>query len=226
MARGHLPARSVSFEQAAAMPMAMEISAYRFKRSIRYAVREDEIESMSKDERFKSLYQKYYWRVVRYYVQAFRLSQEDAEELAQDAFIRFYQAMDEYRGDAEWAFFETIARNLGLNKIRSQRTAKRSAKLVAIDDPDFNQDPPAPQEPDLAERQYDALRRQQLRGAMAKLPNGQRECLQMWLEGFKYDEIATFLRVSIDAVKSRLRDARKHLRDRLGDGDAFPEDEA
>ena len=208
------------------MPAAMAMTANRLKRSIRYAVREDEIESMSKDERFKSLYQKYYWRIVRFYIQAFRLSQEDAEELAQDAFLRFYEAMDEYRGDAEWAFFETIARNVGYNKIRSQKTAKRSAKLVAIDDPDFDQDPPAPEEPDLADRQDDALRKEKLRDAISKLPNGQRECLQMWLEEFKYDEIAKFLRVSIDAVKSRLRDARKHLRDRLGDGDAFPEDES
>lgn len=181
---------------------------------------------MSNEERFKSLYQKYYWRVVRFYVQTFRLCEEDAEELAQDAFVRFYEALDEYRGDAEWAFFETIARNVAYNKIRAQKTAKRSAKLVDIDSPDFHHDPPAPEEPDYADRQHAALQKKQLRDAIAQLPVGQRECLQLWLQGFKYEEMARFLRVSVDAVKSRLRDAKRILRERLGRNLALAEEES
>jgi|SRR5947207_5105026 len=181
---------------------------------------------MSKDERFKSLYQRYYRRVVRFYVQAFRLAEEDAEELAQEAFLRFYQAMDDYRGDAEWAFFETVARNVAYNRIRSGKTAKRSAKVLELDDPEFNQEPAAPEEPDYAERQEDEVRRRRLREAIAKLPNGQRDCVQLWLDDFKYEEIAKFLRITVDAVKSRLRDARKVLRDRLGDGEGLPEEES
>jgi len=180
---------------------------------------------MTKEERFKFLYQKYYRRVVRFYLQAFRLSEEDAEELAQEAFLRFYEAMDEYRGDAEWAFFETIARNVAFNKIRSQKTKKRSAKLVDLDNDHFSK-LPAPGEPDLADRQHDELQRRRLRDAIAQLPQGQRETIQLWLDQFKYDEIAKVLQVSVDAVKSRLRDAKKTLRDRLGDGTALPEDES
>src|SRR5438477_12838919 len=110
---------------------------------------------MTKEERFKSLYQKHYRRMVRFFLQAFHLSEEDAQDLAQDAFIRFYEAMDEYRGDAEWAFFETVARNVAYNKIRSQKTAKRSANTVPID-AHFTS-PPASEERDLAERAHDAL---------------------------------------------------------------------
>jgi len=181
---------------------------------------------MSNEERFKTLYQKYYRRLVRFYVQAFRFSEEDAEELSQDAFVRFYEALDEYRGDAEWAFFETIARNVAYNKIRAWKTAKRNAKLVDIDDPGFNHDPAAPEGPDYAERQHDALQKKQLRDAIAQLPAGQRECLQLWLQGFKYEEMAKFLRVSVDAVKSRLRDAKRILRERLGRNVSLPEDES
>ena len=129
-------------------------------------------------------------------------------------------------GDAEWAFFETIARNLAYNKIRSQKTAKRGAKTVSIDDPGLNHDPAAPDEPDYAERQHDALRKQQLRDAITALTSGQRECIQLRLDEFTYEEIAKILRVSVDAVKSRLRDAKKILRERLGDGDGLPEDES
>ena len=47
--------------------------------------------------------------------------------------------------------------------------------------------------------------------------------MQLWLDEFTYDEIAKFLRITVDAVKSRLRDARKMLRAKLGDPNALPE---
>ena len=177
-----------------------------------------------RDERFKVLYQKYYRRVVRFYVRAFRFAEEDAEELAQDAFLRFYEAMDDYRGDAEWAFFESIARNVAYNRIRWGKTQKRNMKTVDIDDPEvaYNE-PHAPQEPDYADRQEAALRRKQLYDAISELPPGQRECVQLWLDDFKYDEIAKALRTSMDAVKSRLRDAKRLLRAKLGEEMALPE---
>jgi RNA polymerase sigma-70 factor (ECF subfamily) len=179
-----------------------------------------------RDERFKTLYQKYYRRVVRFYVRAFRIAEEDAEELAQEAFIRFYEAMDEYRGEAEWAFFETISRNVAYNRIRSRKTQKRNARTVDIDDPELTRnEPQAPPEPDYAERQEVASRRKRLYEAIAELPPGQRECVQLWLDDFKYGEIARALRISIDAVKSRLRDAKRILRAKLGDDGMLPEDE-
>ena len=185
------------------------------------------IRNGERDERFKALYQKYYWRVVRFYVRAFRFAEEDAEELAQEAFLRFYEAMGEYRGDAEWAFFESIARNVAYNRIRSGKTQKRNARTIDIDDPELaGNEPPAPQEPDYAERQEAARRRKRLYDAISELPPGQRECVQLWLDDFKYDEIATVLRMSMDAVKSRLRDAKRQLRARLGDEGPMPEEEA
>jgi RNA polymerase sigma-70 factor, ECF subfamily len=181
-----------------------------------------------RDERFKSLYQKYYRRMVRYYVSAFRLTEEDGEELAQDAFLRFYKAMDEYRGEAEWAFFETIALNVARNRIRSQKTAKRGAKTVDLDDPGVKLEPAAPEGPDYAERHEATRRKASLRDAIALLPEGQRHCVRLWLQDLKYEEIAEVLRISVDAVKSRLRDAKKLLQLRLGGegGDPLPEDES
>ena len=176
-------------------------------------------------ERFRSYYQRFYRRVVRFYVSGFRLAEEDAEELAQEAFLRFYEAMDEYRGDAEWAFFETIARNLAYNRIRYNKTQKRSAQTVELDDPDQSAfEPAAPAAPDYADSMEEARRRRLLHQEILRLPRGQREVMQLWLDDFKYDEIAAALRITMDAVKSRLRDAKKVLRARLGAG-ALPEDD-
>jgi RNA polymerase sigma-70 factor (ECF subfamily) len=178
-----------------------------------------------RNERFRRLYQKYYWRVVKFYVRAFRCSQEDAEELAQEAFLRFYEAIDEYRGDAEWAFFERIARHIAYNRIRAGKTQKRNVEIVEIDAPEFTHELAAPDEPDYAVREQNAQRIKRLCDAISNLSEGQRQCLQLWLRDLSYTEIATALRISLDAVKSRLRDAKRELRERLGDEGKLPEDE-
>lgn len=180
---------------------------------------------MTKDERFESLYRKYYRRIVKFYVTVFRLSEPDAEDLTQQVFLQFFNALDEYRGDAEWAYLEEIARNVGLNRIRSQGAGKRRGQNVDIDDLKHNHEPAAPAGPDYAEREQEALRKASLRTAIDELPAGQREVTKLWLEERRYDEIAIALRITVDAVKSRLRDAKKVLRAKLGDETAFPEEE-
>jgi len=176
-------------------------------------------------ELFKTLYQKYFRKVVRFFVRAFNVSEEDAQDLAQDAFIRFYRAISEYRGDAEWAYLERIARNVGLNRVRTMSTRRRGAFTVDLDDPEVRQELAAPAGPDFAERQQLADRLRRLHEAIAQLPVGQQQCIQLRLDGFKYDEIARCLRISLDAVRSRLRDALRTLRAKLGDETTLPEDE-
>lgn len=167
------------------------------------------------DARFAAEYKKYYRRVTNFYRQVFELPDATAEDLAQDVFLRFYNAMDEYRGEAEWAFLETIARSVAFNYIRAARAAKRSPQIVGIDHQGVK-NLAAPAHPDDADVEEAALRRKRLHTAIARLPEPQRLCLQLWLEGFKYDHIAAALSITEDAVKSRLRDAKKHLADDLG----------
>jgi RNA polymerase sigma-70 factor, ECF subfamily len=176
----------------------------------------------ARNDLFTALYKKYYRRIVAFYVRAFHLSYEDAKELAQDAFVRFYEAMDEYRGDAEWAFFEKIARNVAYNRIRSGKTKKRSVDLVDLDDPQFGSGP-AGDEPNYAARQEEMLQKKALYEAIADLPPGQRQAMNLRMQGFSYEEIAVALRTTADGVRTRIRDAKKLLSRRLGG--AFPEDE-
>ncbi|HYC93136.1 MAG TPA: sigma-70 family RNA polymerase sigma factor [Thermoanaerobaculia bacterium] len=180
---------------------------------------------MSHDEQFAALYRKYRRRMITFFMRAFRVTEEDAEELTQDTFARFFEALDEYRGDAEWAYLEKIARNVGYNRVRAKTAAKRGSglKAVEIDDPNqFKAEPAAPEGPDYAERQEQALRHKRLYDAIAALPPGQRQCLQLWLDGFQYNEIGPILRISQDAVKSRIRDAKRLLHARLGEEGTLP----
>ena len=173
---------------------------------------------MTSDERFEAIYRRHYARVWRYY-RTCRVADDEAHDLAQDAFKRFYERIDLFRGQDEaiWPFLEKIALNVFRNWLRAGKTAKRSANIVELDDPEFTYEPPAPEGPDYADREQAALRRGRLHQAVAELPKGQKDCLRLWMEGFTLEEIARSLRVTLDAVKSRLRDARKALRERLGD---------
>lgn len=177
------------------------------------------------DERFQSLYKRYYAGMLRFFRQVFRVSEADAQELTQDSFLRFYRAMDEYRGEAEWALLETIARNVGYNRVRSLTTIKRGAvKPESLDEIDSARTDPADVQSDPVEKLIADQRRQRLRQAILGLPKGQRRCLQLWLEDLTYEEIAAALQISLDAVRSRIRDAKRLLRERLGDEGVLPED--
>jgi len=174
---------------------------------------------MTKTERFQALYQKYYRRMVKFYTgSAFHLSEEDAMDLAQDAFVKFYEALDEYRGDAEWAYLEMIARNVGYNRIRSRSTAKRGRGLdVSLDDVSAKLEPAAPQQPDYADREAARFLLKRLRDALAELTPAQQQAVKLWADGLKYKQIASILNITLDAVRSRLRDAKRQLQERLGD---------
>jgi RNA polymerase sigma-70 factor (ECF subfamily) len=180
-----------------------------------------------RDELFASLYGRYYARMLRYFQRVFHLSEADAKELTQDSFVRFYRAMDEYRGDAEWALLEKIAQHVGYNRARSLTTIKRGRiRPESLDEPDARNDPP-----DLDQRHpIDTMIKTEQLGrmheAIGELAGGQRQCLQLYLEDLSQEEIARALQISIVAVKSRIRDAKRALRERLGDKNALPEDES
>jgi RNA polymerase sigma-70 factor, ECF subfamily len=174
------------------------------------------------NEEYERIFRQYYARVWRFY-RSCRVSDDEAHDYSQDAFKRFYEKRHQLRGDAPWPFLQMIARNLLLNKIRDQKAAKRSGRSVEIDAPEVTE-LAAPEEPDYAERQHWQLRRKRLSAEVQRLPPGQRETMELWLQDLKLEEIAQRLGITLDAVKSRLRDARRILRVKLG-ADALPEDE-
>ena len=169
------------------------------------------------DERFETIYRKYYARVWRYF-RTNSISDDEAHDLSQDAFKRLYERMNQMRNDEPWPFLAKIARTILLNRVRARQTQKRSAPMVEMDDPELVfAEPAAPPQLDYADRQAKEMLGTRVRTAVASLPPGQRECLRLWIEGFKYDEIVKILGISLDAVKSRLRDAKRTLREQLGE---------
>jgi RNA polymerase sigma-70 factor (ECF subfamily) len=134
-----------------------------------------------------------------------------AEELAQEVFIRIYNARERYEAKARfstWMF--GIAHNLALNELdRAWRKRERPLEAGAES---RSADPAAGPDQELdARRTADRLE-----AALAELPARQRAALLLRTqEGLAYDEIAEALDVSRASVKSLIHRAREGLAARL-----------
>lgn len=182
----------------------------------------------SKEELLKDpariLFERYYRALVGYFCRL-GFSQDEARDLAQDVFIRVLPRMKSFRGEGAWSFLQTTARNLALNKIRHENTKKIKADKVSLETQPFlsesvardlwsGQIPPSPED-ELIEREERKRQSRRLREAIEELPSKPQTCLLLWLRGLKFREIQDTLGITMDAVKSRLNEARNHLRAKL-----------
>lgn len=138
----------------------------------------------------------------------------EAEDVAQEAFIRLWRARHRWRPSATVrTFLFTIASRLCLNRQRGWRR-RPAVPLVADEDgvaPELRDEAPDPERLAAA-----AQLRRSLREEIATLPPNQRLALLLKLvEGLRYDEIAAALDCSPAAVESLLSRARARLRRRL-----------
>ncbi len=173
------------------------------------------------DERFEEIYQQHYAAVFRY-LRTLRLDVDDAHDITQDTFKRLYERMDRIPADDSiLTFLIVVARNVVLNRIRDAKAKKRESTTESLDwllnTADISVDVftgEASRSPEnvLIDDETARLRHLQLSEAISSLPAGSRECLTLWLGGYKYEQIARALSISLDAVKSRIRDARRQIR--------------
>jgi RNA polymerase sigma-70 factor (ECF subfamily) len=147
---------------------------------------------------------------------------EEAEDLAQEVFLRVYRARKKYRPRAKfstWLF--TIANNLALNSLRS-RQRKPSVPLNLRDSGPLG---PRPAEQLVHDRSGPPMQRLQqeelaalIRTALEGLNERQRMAVVLnKFEDMSYEEIAQVMNLTTKAVKSLLSRARENLRLALQD---------
>lgn len=160
--------------------------------------------------------------VIRYqslaYHAAYRiLSDADAAaDAAQDAFLRAYQAIGQYRGGSFKSWLWRIVTNTCYDQLRAKkRRPTTSLEAVLVSEP-----APDPSFTDRAESPEAYTERQELSRAIQAgintLPPDQRIALTLCdVAGMDYREIAEATQVSLGTVKSRINRARTKLRDYL-----------
>ena len=158
------------------------------------------------------------------YALLYRLTSEpeEARDLTQETFLRAFQAIGRFRGEADlktWIY--RIAINQARNRWRWWRRRRRDV-TVSLDAPVGEQEQPLIahlQNAETVNPEEAALAREregQLREALNGLRRAYREAVILRdIEGFTYEEIAATLQISIGTVKSRLSRGRLELRRKL-----------
>lgn len=127
-----------------------------------------------------------------------------AEDLAQDVFVRAWKSMGAFRGDSQLStWLHRLAVNVCLNWVT--RGGKRSRRIVFLDDTD-----PLEESPGFPEVRMD------LEKAIAALPPGARSVFVLHdIEGYRHEDIARISGISVGTAKAQLHRARRILRGRL-----------
>lgn len=136
-------------------------------------------------------------------------SENEAEDLAQQVFIRIWKSAGRYQPRAKfttWMF--TIVRNLVFNESRRRRHRDVQDELT----PELR-DPKA-KSPDV--EALDSEKMEAIEAAIAALPESQRLAVVLRrYEDIPYEEMAVILKQSVPGVKSLLFRARTTLRESL-----------
>jgi RNA polymerase sigma-70 factor (ECF subfamily) len=160
-------------------------------------------------------------------------SAAEAEDLAQECFLRVYRTRKSYHPRARfstWLF--TIANNLALNALRTRRR-RPSIPLEVSDSGPMGTRPEEQLVPDRGEAPGHQLQQQELAAVIRRALDGLNERQRMAVvlnkfEDMGYAEIAEVMGLSVKAVKSLLSRARCRLREELQgyvymDGEPVPQ---
>ena len=143
---------------------------------------------------------------------------EEAEDLAQEVFLRVYRNRKKYSPQAKfstWLF--TIAANLAKNEMRRR---KRRRNWSSLDEMQETLKDASLQFADKKSNRQEDLEREQLSGvvgdAIATLPDRYRIALVLRdIEGLAYEEIGVALKIPGGTVRSRINRARLMLKRKL-----------
>jgi RNA polymerase sigma-70 factor (ECF subfamily) len=142
-------------------------------------------------------------------------SREEAEDVAQEAFLALHRHGHRFRGEARFStFVYRVAANAALNRRRTlgRRRAREEALVRRQDAGDDL--PVAPRDPEDAASGGELQERVQ--AALQGLAPDLRMAIVLYdIEGQSYADIARALRIPEGTVKSRIHRARTALRDRL-----------
>ena len=193
---------------------------YWLKGGRQFMLLEEELITRSQNgdmDAFEELVARYERRV---YSIAFRFmgNQEDASDLAQEAFLKAYQAIKNFRQEAS---FSTWICRIVSNVCRDQlRKAKRTIQTSLDEEVWLEEGTVTKQVKDHAPTTEQVYERKELKEYLQGLINNLNPEYRMVvvlrdIQGYSYEEIAEMLNCSLGTVKSRLNRARKVLREQI-----------
>ena len=154
-------------------------------------------------------------------------SREEAEDMAQEAFLKAWRSLDSFHGESSFAtWMHRLTTNLCLDHLRKQTRRQNVSVAVSLDDEEATLPEPVDHSGDPHEELERAERQRALTKGLQELPEHYRRPLVMReVSGMSYQEIADALKLDLGTVKSRIARAREALRKiLLRDGNFFSPD--
>jgi len=145
-------------------------------------------------------------------------NQTEAQDVAQEAFLRAYDHFDELESSpTAGGWLKRVATNLCLNHLSRYRARWSFFSELAAGAAGEESEPMEFASPENIEEKLElADRHEVVEQALQKLPTAQRVALVLYhLEGLRYEEIAAKLNVSLGKVKTDIFRAREALRKKL-----------
>lgn len=127
----------------------------------------------------------------------------DAEDMVQEAFIKAFQKLDQFRGEVTFgAWLKRIVINRCLDFLKSQKErliALNEGHIHIVEDEDWTVE--------------DAVSVDQVKKAMEELPDNYKYVVQLYLiEGYDHGEISEILEITTTNCRSRLLRGKGYLK--------------
>ena len=138
---------------------------------------------------------------------------QDAEDMAQEAFLKAYRSLPQFRGDSKFSvWLYRIVSNVCLDWLRAQKR-RPVASLTEEDEEGEESQMDLPDESALPEELLERrLTREAVQRGLQSLSEDQRQILLLReIQGLSYEEIGLTLDLEPGTVKSRIFRARKRL---------------
>ncbi len=136
-------------------------------------------------------------------------SREHGEELTQDVFVRAWEKLPQFRGDAQ---FSTWIHKVAVNIVLTYRKNEARARMRMVEDESESGETPL-QRASVTPGHGD---RMDITAALEKLPAGARQIFVLHdVEGYKHEEIAEMCGITAGGSKAQLHRARLLLREAL-----------
>jgi len=146
---------------------------------------------------------------------------EEANDCAQETFVKVYRSIDKFRQDSSFAtWLYRIAVNTCKNKFMSLEYRYKK-KTISLDSPSSNSENDCPLEvrDDSNNAAYEIEKREKeqlIQFAIDSLPEDQRSVVLLRdVEGLSYEQIAKVTGFNLGTVKSKLSRARAALQEKL-----------
>lgn len=150
--------------------------------------------------------------ILRQFAISLTMNPDDAEDLLQDTYLKVIQGSSSYSDDTNlkaWVF--TIMKNTFINNYRKRQRSKviidQSEDLYYLNN--LVTDPA-----DAADMHHYV---NEINKTILQKKEEQRKPFELFLDGYKYQEIADMMKLSIGTVKSRIFFTRKKLMEDLSD---------